>query len=144
MIGRFAGTVSSSGLSIVRRTWRSFSSGSHSSTGSSSRSLHSSTRIMAPTAVIGLVMEASRKIVSRRIGTLLSKAMVPIASTCSRPRWWTSATSPGSRLVDVASQGGVHSRQPRLGEAAAVDQRDVASASFPDLDDRRSSPVLPV
>ena len=95
MIGRFAGTVSSSGLSIVRRTWRSFSSGSHSSTGSSSLTLHSSTRIMAPTAVIGLVVEASRKIVSRRIGTLLSKAMVPIVSTCSRPRWWTSATSPG-------------------------------------------------
>ena len=42
---------------------------------------------MAPTAVIGLVVEASRKIVSRRTGTLLSKAMLPIVSTCSRPRW---------------------------------------------------------
>ena len=96
VMGRFAGTVSSSGLSIVRRTLRSFSSGSHSSTGSSSLTLHSSTRIMAPTAVIGFVVEASRKMVSRRIGTLLSKAMVPIVSTCSRPRWWMSATSPGS------------------------------------------------
>jgi hypothetical protein len=74
VIRRFAGTVSSSGLSIVRRALRSCSSGSHSSTGSSSLSLHSSTRIMAPTAVIGFVMEASRKIVSRRIGTVLSKA----------------------------------------------------------------------
>ena len=72
------------------------SSGSQSSTGSSSRILHSSTRIMAPTAVIGFVMEARRKIVSRPIGTLLSNTMVPIASTCSRPRWWTSATRPGT------------------------------------------------
>jgi hypothetical protein len=74
VIRRLAGTVSSSGLSIVRRTLRSFSSGSHSSTGSSSRILHSSTRIMAATAVIGFVMEASRKTVSRLIGTLAPKA----------------------------------------------------------------------
>ena len=42
--------------------------------------------VMAVIAVIGFVMEASRKIVSRRMGTVLSKAIVPIASTCSRPR----------------------------------------------------------
>ena len=87
VIGRFEGTVSSSGLSRVRRTLRSLSSGSHSSTGSSSLSLHSSTRIIAATAVIGFVIEASRKIVSRRIGDALPKAIVPIASTYSLPRW---------------------------------------------------------
>ena len=81
MIGRFAGTVSSNGLSTVRRTLRFLSSGSQSSTGSSSLSLHSSTRIMPPTAVIGFVVEASRKIVSRRIGSLPSKAVLPIVST---------------------------------------------------------------
>jgi hypothetical protein len=85
VIGRFAGTVSSSGLSIVRRTRRLASSGSHWSTGSSSLSLHSSTRIMAPTAVIGLVVDASRKIVFRSIFTSLSKAMVPIVSNVLPP-----------------------------------------------------------
>ena len=123
MIGRLAGTVSSSGLSIVRRTLRSFSSGSHSSTGSSSLTRHSSTRIMAPTAVIGLVVEASRKIVSRRTGTLLSKAMVPIVSSVLSPALVDERDEPGDlAAVDVASQGGVHSRQPRAGEAAALDR----------------------
>ena len=47
-------------------------------------------------AVIGLVVEARRKIVSRRIGMSLPNAIVPRVSTCSRPAWWTSATSPGT------------------------------------------------
>ena len=69
MIGRCAGTVSSSGaVERASAPGGSASSGSSRSTGSSSRSLHSSTRIIAATAVIGLVIEAMRKIVSRRIG----------------------------------------------------------------------------
>jgi len=43
--------------------------GGSRSTGSSSRSLHSSIRIIVATAVIGLVIEAMRKIVSRRFGS---------------------------------------------------------------------------
>jgi hypothetical protein len=39
----------------------------------------------AATAVIGLVTEAKRKIVSRRIGAVRSNARDPIASTCSAP-----------------------------------------------------------
>ena len=66
VIGRFAGTVSSSGPSSRLSTRRLASSGSSRSTGSSSRSLHSSTRIIAATAVIGLVIEVMRKSVSRR------------------------------------------------------------------------------
>ena len=68
VIGRCAGTVSSSGASSRAKTWRSASSGSRSSTGSSSRSRHSSTRVMAVAAAICLVTDAIRKIVSRRIG----------------------------------------------------------------------------
>jgi hypothetical protein len=96
VIGRFAGKVSSSGLSIARRTRRSASSGSHRSTGSSRRSAHSSTRIIAAAATIGLVTEAMRKMVSRRIGSLPPYALVPIASTRTSPRRLTSVTTPGT------------------------------------------------
>lgn len=101
VIGRFAGTESSSSLSIVRRTFRFASSGRNSSTGSSSRSLQSSTRAIAATAVIGFVTEARRKIVSRRIGAARSNASVPIASACSAPRRLRSATRPGSRPLST-------------------------------------------
>lgn len=94
VIGRFAGTVSPTGPSIRRRTRRFASSGSSRSTGWSSRSRHSSTRIMAAAAAIGLVIEATRKIVSRRIGSPPS-AFRPIASTCTSSRRLTSVTSPG-------------------------------------------------
>ena len=66
------------------------------STGSSSRSLHSSTRIIVAAAAIGLVIEAMRKIVSRRIGSPPPTALVPIASTCTSPRRLTSVTIPGT------------------------------------------------
>jgi hypothetical protein len=99
--GRFAGTVSLSSLSSVRSTFLFASSGRNASTGSSSRSLHSSMRIIAATAVIGFVTEAKRKIVSRRIGAVRSKARVPIASTCSAPRRLMSATRPGSRALST-------------------------------------------
>ena len=48
-------------------------------------------------AVTGLVIEATRKMFSRCIGTLLSKAIVPIASTCVSPRLLTSVTTPDRR-----------------------------------------------
>ena len=60
VIGRSAGTVSSSGPVGSARTRRSASSGSRSSTGSSRRSRHSSTSISAATAVIGLVVDEMR------------------------------------------------------------------------------------
>ena len=59
VIARFAGSVSSSGPSSRFNTWRSASSGNSPSTGSSSRSLHSSTRIIAAAAVTGFVIEAT-------------------------------------------------------------------------------------
>jgi len=65
VIGRFAGTVSPSGPSSRFGTVRWASSGSSRSTGSSSRSLHSSTRIIVAAAAIGLVSDAMRKMVSR-------------------------------------------------------------------------------
>jgi hypothetical protein len=81
VIARFAGTVSSSGLSSARRTLRFPSSGRNRSTGPSIRSVASSTRIMAAAAVIGLVIEAMRKRVSRRIGAPVARSWAPIAST---------------------------------------------------------------
>ena len=55
--GRSAGTVSSNGTSSCFKTLRSAISGSSRSTGSSSRDLPSSTKIIVATAVIGLVIE---------------------------------------------------------------------------------------
>ena len=95
VIGRRAGTVSSSGPSIRFSTRRSASSGSHGSTGSSSRSRHSSSRTIAAAIATGLDVEAIRKIVSRRIGAPPSWRIVPIASTCVSPPRLTRATSPG-------------------------------------------------
>ena len=101
VIARFAGTVSSSGLSMRFRTLRFASSGSSGSTGSSRRSFPSSTRIIAAAAVIGLEIDAMRKIVSRRIGSLPPNAFTPIASTCVSPRRLTSVTSPGIRPLST-------------------------------------------
>jgi len=96
-----AGTVSSSSLSIIRNTRRFASSGRNSSTASSNRSRHSSTRIIAATAVIGFVTDAKRKIVSRRMAAVRSNASVPIATTCSTPPRLTTATSPGKRPLST-------------------------------------------
>ena len=54
-------------------TRRLASSGSHGSIDSSSRNLHSSTRIIAATAVMSFVIEAMRKIVSRFMGAGLTE-----------------------------------------------------------------------
>src|SRR3954447_17589038 len=77
VIGRVAGTVSSRSEEIDRNTRRLASSGSHGSIDCSSRSLQSSTRIVAATAVMGLVIEAMRKIVSRVIAAGWPIDMVP-------------------------------------------------------------------
>ncbi len=95
LIGRLAGTVSSSGPSMRFNTLRLASSGSRWSTGSSSRSLHSSSRIIVATAVIGLVIEVMRKMVSRRIGSLPPTALLPITSTCISSRRLSRVTRPG-------------------------------------------------
>jgi hypothetical protein len=96
VIARFAGTVSSSGASIARSTLRLASSGNQRSTGSSSRSRHSSTRIMAAAATIGLVKDAMRKMLSRRILAPPSAACAPMTSTCTSPRRSISVTRPGT------------------------------------------------
>ena len=85
VIGRRAGTVSSSGPSMRFRTLRSASSGSSRSTGSANATLPSSTSIIVAAARTGFVIEVMRKIVSRRIGSLLPNADTPMAST------WTSS-----------------------------------------------------
>ncbi len=48
--------------------------------------MHSSTSISAATAMIGLVIEAMRKIVSRAIGAVPSSACTPSTSTWVSPR----------------------------------------------------------
>ena len=96
VIGRWAGTESSSSASGRRSTCRLASSGSSRSTGSSSRSMHSSTQIMPAAAVTGLVIEEMRKIVSRRSGSSEPSAMAPIASTWPSPRRATMVTRPGT------------------------------------------------
>ena len=80
VISRWAATVSSSGPSIRFSTRRFFSSGSQRSTGSSRAILPASTRVMATAAVIGLVIEAMRKIASRLTGAAPSKVVEPTAT----------------------------------------------------------------
>ncbi len=84
--GRLAGTTSSIGPSMLLSTLRSAISGSSRSTGSSRRSLPSSTRIIAATAVIGLVMDAIRKMLSRFRGVPRSRSCMPTTSTWVSPR----------------------------------------------------------
>ena len=69
VIGRSAGTVSSSEPRTSVITRRSDSSGSHFVTGSVSASLPSSTSVIAAATVTGLVIDAMRNIVSRCIGS---------------------------------------------------------------------------
>jgi hypothetical protein len=63
--------------------------------------LHCSTRIIAAAAVTGLVIEAMRKIVSRRIGASLSSDWWPKVTTCVSSRRLTRATMPGTPLGDT-------------------------------------------
>lgn len=96
VIGRAAGTTSSTGASGVRTTTGFAISGSHRSTGSSSAIRPSSTSIITAAAVMGLVIEAIRKIESRAIGEPPPRAAEPAVSTSTRSPRATSATAPGS------------------------------------------------
>ena len=59
-------------------------------------------------------MEARRKIVSRRIGTSLSKAIVPMASTMLPAAPADQRDEAGQPATfDVAAHDVVHPRQPR-------------------------------
>ena len=76
-MGRWAGSVRSSGPCDSASTRMSDSSGSHLDTGSLSASLPSSIRDIAAAIVTGLVIDAIRKIVSRCIGKPASTSRWP-------------------------------------------------------------------
>ena len=123
---RVAGTVSpSNGPRPSTRTLRPASSGSRSSTGSSSRSRHSSTRISAATALIGFVIDERRKIESR----------------ADRP-----PLAPGQRAGDADFDVTVARREP--GETSGVSQLDVlghgvVKATQPCLLESAHTPTYP-
>ncbi len=96
MIGRSAGTTSSTGESGRRTTDGLASSGSHSPIGSSSRIRPSSSRSITAAAVIGFVIDATRKIESFAIGVAPSLSAEPTASSSTSPSIETSATAPGT------------------------------------------------
>ena len=78
--------------------------GMYFDTGSASDSLPSSIRIMAATVVIGLVIEAMRKIVSLVIGALVSLSRKPKESNITiLPLRAISTTAPGSSLFFTPS-----------------------------------------
>src|SRR4051812_36637912 len=96
VIGRTAGTTSSTGDCGVRTTIGSASSGSHSRTGTSSATRPSSTSDITAAAVIGLVIEARRTIESAVIGVPEAVSATPaVASSTAGPRA-TRATAPGT------------------------------------------------
>ena len=96
MIGRRAGTVSCSSASYRTSTRRSASSGSSFCTGSSRSIRSSSTRVIAAAARIGLVSDATRNGVSRRIGSSPPNLVTPIVSTSTWSSRATSVTMPGN------------------------------------------------
>jgi hypothetical protein len=96
VIARRAGTTSSTGDSGVRTTIGDASSGSQRSTGSSRPSRPSSTSSIVAAAVIGLLFDAIRKIVSRVIGVPPPNAVEPMASTRTSSPRATSVTIPGN------------------------------------------------
>ena len=99
MVPAEPGTVCSSGPFGSASTDMSASSGRNSSTGSSRRSVQSSTSVIAQAATIGFVIEPVRQIVSAAIGVLEpapSKARLPVASMWTSPWRATTATAPGA------------------------------------------------
>jgi hypothetical protein len=109
VIERAAGTVSSSGPSMRRSTLRLASSGSSRSTGSS-RSIRPSPAIASvAAAVIGLLVEAIRKIESCVTGAP-PIARLPSASTWTSSPHATSATSPGMSVSPTCSAAASWSR----------------------------------
>jgi len=96
MIGLVAGTTSSTGLAGVRTTVGDASSGNHRSTRSSNPIRPSSTSIMTAAALMGLVIDAMRKIESLVIGDVPATSPDPTACTSTRPSRATSPTAPGT------------------------------------------------
>ena len=95
VMGRVAGTVSPSRPPRPSTSTRRLAiSGSRSSIGSSSRSRHSSTRISAATAVIGLVIDAMRKSESGSTARPSSRVSVPATPTSTSPSRAASQASP--------------------------------------------------
>jgi hypothetical protein len=95
VIGRTAGTTSSTGPAGVRTTTGDASSGSHRAIGSSSASAPSSTSSMTAAATMGLVSDAMRNSESRAIGTVPSASAEPAVSTSTWSPRATRATAPG-------------------------------------------------
>ena len=112
MIGRAAGTTSLTSLAGVRTTDGFASSGSHSSTGSSSAIRPSSTSIMSEAAVMGLVIDAMRKMDSLVIGAPPTLAE-PTAATSARSPRTTRPTAPGSAPLRTCL--------PRMSLSSAMD-----------------------
>ena len=132
MIGRVAGTTSSTALSGARTTFGSASSGSHRPTGSSMAIRPSSTSIMTAAAVIGLVTDAKRKIESLAIGSP-STAIERTAATSIRSPQTTRPTAPGTDpsltylpstscrpAIDPPSAGRDHSTDYRRGQNSSA------------------------
>ena len=96
VIGLTAGTTSSTGPAGVRTTAGDASSGSHRPIGSSSAIRPSSTSIITAAAVMGLVIEATRKIESLAIGKVPSTSAEPAACTSTRSPRAIRPTAPGT------------------------------------------------
>jgi hypothetical protein len=96
VIGRAAGTMSSTGPAGVRTTLGDASSGSHFPTGSSSAIRPSSTSIITAAAVMGLVMQARRKMDSLSIGEVRSTSTKPTACTSTWSPRAIRPTAPGT------------------------------------------------
>ena len=94
MIGRSAGTTSSSGLSGVRTTLGDASSGSQRAIGSSSATRPSSTSSISAAAVIGFVIDAIR--------TIESGSRSPAAAISTSSPRATSAAAPGAAPLATA------------------------------------------
>ena len=95
VIGRSAGTVSSSDASGARSTRRCASSGNRSSTGASSAKLPASMSASTAAAVIGFVIEVMRNKVSRVIDSAPTD-LAPAVATWMLPPRATAATTPGA------------------------------------------------
>jgi hypothetical protein len=103
-MGRWAGTVRSSGPPESASTRTPASSGSQSVTGSARVNRPSSTNAIAAATVTGLLIEAMRKIVSRCIGSLAATSRWPSSPTCSTlPPCHTRVTAPASSPASITS-----------------------------------------
>lgn len=129
MMGRRAGTVSSSGPSSRRNTRRFASSGSRRSTGSSSVSSPASTRIIVTAPITGFVVEAIRNREWRRTGGPATESR-PNTSTCTESPTPTAATRPGT-LSSPTCAFAISAKRSNPAEST-----EVVTPSLPSLVDR--------